>query len=299
MVAECGNISLAAEKLYISQPAVSKSVKKLEETSGVVLFSRNSRGVQLTSEGKLFYEHIKKAMAEIARGEDLLKKLLQYDKGKISVGVSTTLFKHFLVPKLKSFISKYPHLEINVVNRTTFESLTLMDEGKIDLCMISKPLELAHYNFLEQAEIQDIFVASKGYLASLGNGETLNRGKFIFMEKGNITREYVERSLAANHIAVNPEIVFGNMDFLIEFAKIGMGIAAVIKDFVIQELAEGSLVELTNLPTIPKRSVGIAYHKHLPLSLAASVFLEHIIHDGRSWGRLDLRTDDRDRSGSD
>ena len=277
VVAEYGNISVAAQKLYLSQPAISKSIKKLEETIGVTLFIRNSRGVRLTAEGKLFHEYVKKAMDEISKGEEILKRLMQHDKGKLSLGVSTTLFKHFLIPKLESFIKEHPNIEINVVNRTTFESLHLIDEGKIDLCMISKPMDLSGYNFLQQAEIQDIFVASKSYLETLEPSDILTHGKFIFLEKGNITREYVEKHLAEYHITINPEIVFGTMDFLIEFAKIGMGIAAVIKDFILHELETGSLVELTNLPALPKRSIGIAYHSHVPLSLAATAFLEHMI----------------------
>ncbi|MDR3270985.1 MAG: LysR family transcriptional regulator [Peptococcaceae bacterium] len=277
-VAECSSISVAAEKLYLTQPAVSQAVKRLEDSVGSPLFSRNSRGVKLTAEGRIFFEHIQQAMKEISRGEEMLRKLQQHDHGAVSLGVSSTLFKHILIPRLRSFIREYPHLEINVVNRTSAESLSLIDEGKIDLCIISKPLDIENYHFNELAEIQDIFVSSPAYLEALGQQDPLTCGRFIFMEKGNVTREYVEKHLTERQISIKPALAFSNMDFLIEFAKISMGIAAVIKDFVTQELTEGSLCELTHLPTIPKRSVCVAYHKRLPLSLAAQAFLEHLLH---------------------
>jgi DNA-binding transcriptional LysR family regulator len=76
---------------------------------------------------------------------------------------------------------------------------------------------------------------------------------------------------------ITPEIVFGSMEFLIEFAKIGMGIASVIKDFVKPELIEGTLIELSTLPILPKRSIGIAYNKNVQLSIAASTFLDTML----------------------
>ena len=276
-VANYSNISIAAQGLHITQPAVSRSIKKLEDHMGIRLFARSSRGVKLTYEGKLFYDYVEKAMFELSKGEELLKKLLQREKGKIALSVSTTLFKHFLIPKLQSFIKEYPAIEVNVASKTTFESLKLLDDEKIDLCIISRPYDCSKYNFIELSEIQDIFVASPNYIRTLGEKDILLLGTFMFMEAGNISREYMERNLKEQGVTIIPEIVLGSMEFLIEFAKIGMGIASVIKDFVSQELLEGTLIELSALPVIPKRSIGIAYNKNMHLSMAASTFLETML----------------------
>lgn len=276
-VANYSNISIAAHNLHITQPAVSRSVKKLEDHMGIKLFARSSRGVKLTYEGKLFYDYVEKAMFELTKGEELVKKLLQREKGKIALSVSTTLFKHFLIPKLESFIKEYPDIEVNVDSKTTFESLKLLDDEKIDLCIISRPFDCSKYNFIELAEIQDIFVASPNYIRTLGEGDILSSGTFMFLEDGNISREYVERYLKEQGLTIIPEIVLGSMEFLIEFAKIGMGIASVIKDFVNQELLEGTLIELSALPGTPTRSIGIAYNKNMHLSMAASTFLDTML----------------------
>ena len=276
-VANYSNISIAAQNLHITQPAVSRSIKKLEDHMGIRLFARSSRGVKLTYEGKLFYDYVEKAMFELSKGEELLKKLLQREKGKITLSVSTTLFKHFLIPKLESFIKEYPDIEVNVANKTTFESLKLLDDEKIDLCIISRPFDCSKYTFIELAEIQDIFIASPNYIHTLGEEDILSSGTFMFLEDGNITREYVEKYLKEQGLTIIPEIVLGSMEFLIDFAKIGMGIASVIKDFVSQELLEGTLIELSTPPVIPKRSIGIAYNKNMHLSMAASTFLETML----------------------
>ena len=91
--AKAGNISLAAKQLYISQPAVSKSIAKLEELLDTTLFYRNSRGVKLTPEGTVLMEELTHAFSAIARGEEALRKIHGLGIGQITIGVSTTLCK--------------------------------------------------------------------------------------------------------------------------------------------------------------------------------------------------------------
>ncbi len=90
-VANTGNISKAAKELYISQPAISKSIQKLEEGVGCKLFSRSSRGVVLTDEGQLLYGHVKEAFETLTLGEDKLKRSIDLGVGHLQIGVSSTL----------------------------------------------------------------------------------------------------------------------------------------------------------------------------------------------------------------
>ena len=113
-VARCGNISRAAKELYISQPAISKAISKLEESLGIKLFSRNSRGVQLTREGTILFQHVNTAFDSIGRGERELKRIHDFHIGNLKIGVSNTLCKYVLLPYLKGFIGKYPHVNIAI-----------------------------------------------------------------------------------------------------------------------------------------------------------------------------------------
>lgn len=281
IVASCGNISAASERLFISQPAVSKSIKRLEAITGITLFSRNSRGVKLTEEGKVFYQYIEKALNEIAIGEGVLHRLKKREQGSVKIAVSTTLCKHYLIPRLSNFIKEYPDIEIKISNNSSSENLKLVEKGEVDLCISSEPLEKGDfYNFIKLSEIQDIFVASKEYFDKIDikdNRDIFAAGTLMLLEPGNIARKYTERYFASNNISVKPEIEISNMDLLVEFAKIGMGVTVVIKDFIRKELQEGSLVEIPMNPAIPKRNVGVIYHKDIPLPLAAETFLEYLL----------------------
>lgn len=279
-VAKCGNISVAANNLFISQPAVSKSIKKLESITGISLFSRNSRGVKLTKEGIVFYEYIERALNEIYLGENVLDKLKKKEQGSIKLGVSTTICKHFVVPKLKNFIREYPNIELKIINKTSFETLKQVEKGELDICFVSEPPEGDFFNFIKLSEIHDIFVAKKEYFESLNItnlDEIFIKGTIMLLEGDNLTRKHVDKYLNSNNIDIQPEIEISNLDLLVEFAKIGLGITVAIKEFIKEELQKGSLIEIPITPTIPKRNIGVIYHKNMPLSIAAQTFLQYFL----------------------
>lgn len=279
-VAKFGNISLAADSLFISQPAVSKSIKKLENITEVSLFSRNSRGVRLTTEGEVFYKYIERALNEISLGENVLDKLKNKERGSIKIGVSTSICKHFVVPKLKDFIKEYPDIEIKFINKTSFETIKLVEKREVDICFVSEPSEGEFCNFIKLSEIQDIFVSGKEYYQSLNISnieEIFLKGTFMLLEKDNITRKHVDSYLTSQNIKVQPDIEISNLDLLVEFAKIGLGITVAIREFIEEELKEGSLIALPITPAIPKRNIGVIYHKNMPLSIAAKTFLDYFL----------------------
>ena len=165
-VANAGNISKAAKELYISQPAISKSIQKLEENLGCKLFSRSSRGVVLTDEGQLLYGHVKEAFETLTLGEDKLKRSIDLGVGHLQIGVSSTLCKFVLLPYLKEFIRQNPHISISINCQSTNETLDLLDENKIDIGLIGKPDNLKNINFYYLDNIEDIFVANPDYLST-------------------------------------------------------------------------------------------------------------------------------------
>jgi len=275
-VAYYKNISRAAEALFISQPAVSKSIKNLESAVHVKLFSRSSKGVTLTTEGKFFYEYIEKALTLIADGENALIELKDKKQGIITIGVSTTLCKHFVLPHLKPFMDQYPNIQLKIINKTTLDTLKQIDQGVINLGIVSRPFNLHSYTFIKIADIQDIFVAEQEYLKTINMiepNDIFSKGVFMLLEGDNITRQYINKFFIENNIFIKPEIEINTMEFLIEFAKIGLGITVAIKSFIKAELNNGCLIEIPVSPPIPSRSIGIIYDKNKPLSIAAQTFL--------------------------
>mgnify|MGYP000535497879 FL=1 len=263
-VANTGNISKAAKELYISQPAISKSIQKLEESVGCKLFSRSSRGVVLTDEGKLLYEHVSEAFETLTMGEEKLKRSIELGVGHLKIGVSSTLCKYLLLPYLKEFIRQNPHISISISCQSTNDTLKLLEDNKIDIGLIGKPenLKNIHFDFLE--EIEDIFVAAKDYLRNLKargiqKDHILLSSTLMLLDKNNMTRQYIDDYLQENQIIIKDSIDISDMDLLIDFARIGVGVACVIKNFVREDLENGTLVEIPLGFPIHKREVGFAY----------------------------------------
>ena len=263
-VANTGNISKAAKELYISQPAISKSIQKLEESVGCKLFSRSSRGVVLTDEGKLLYEHVSEAFETLTLGQEKLKRSIELGVGHLKIGVSSTLCKYLLLPYLKEFIRQNPHISISISCQSTNDTLKLLEDNKIDIGLIGKPenLKNIHFDFLE--EIEDIFVAAKDYLRNLKargiqKDHILQSSTLMLLDKNNMTRQYIDDYLQENQIIIKDSIDISDMDLLIDFARIGVGVACVIKNFVREDLENGTLIEIPLGFPIHKREVGFAY----------------------------------------
>lgn len=277
-VARTKNISKAAKELYISQPAISKSIQKLEESMNCELFRRSSRGVILTEEGELLYSHVKVAFETLALGEDKLRNSIELGVGHLKIGVSSTLCKYMLLPYLKEFIKKYPHINISITCQSTNETLRLLEENKIDVGLIGKPDNLKNIDFYFLAEIKDIFVATKDYLRNLKargvkESQILQNSTIMLLDKNNMTRQYIDDYLQENQIIVQDSIDISSMDLLIEFAKISVGVACVIKEFVTKELKSGELVEIPLGFPIHTREVGFAYKKSMKPSKSLELFV--------------------------
>ena len=269
-VAEAGNLSKAAKELFISQPAISKAVSKLEQSLSVKLFTRNSRGVKLTEEGALLYEYTCSAFEALRQGEESIRKIHTLGMGSIKIGVSTTLCKHLLLPYVQRFIEVHPHIKVNIECRSTADTLALLEEGKLDIGLIGKQSRSRSIDFFPLKAVQDTFVASPAYLAGLSEREPgiadkaetlLQKANLMMLDEKNITRTHLDDYLSKNDLHPSQTLEVSNMDLLIEFSKIGLGIGCVIRDFVTKDLEDGSLIELTLPRSLTKRTVGFAYNK--------------------------------------
>lgn len=279
--AELGSISKAADALFISQPAISKSIKKLEQTLQVSLFKRTSKGVQLTEDGILLYEHVKHAFQELELGEKQLKRNQELGAGHLTIGVSSTLCKYILLPCLQKFITEFPHMKISMKCQSTYQTLGLLLENKIDIGLIGRPEQLHSIDFYSIGEIKDTFVSTKSYLDNLRvreGKEEINpflSGTLMLLDNENITRQYINGYLNHLEIASSHLIEVTSIDLLIEFAKTGLGIACVIREFVQKELDSKELIELPFPQPIKKREIGFAFPKNSPPTYAMNFFIEH------------------------
>lgn len=268
-VADCGNISRAASQLYISQPAISKSIQKLEEQLEVKLFIRSSKGVVLTPEGQMLYETVQEAFASLDSGIERLRQRVSMGMGSLRIGVSSTLCRHTLLPYLTEFTRREPNISLSITTTSSRETLELIEAHKVDVGLVGKPERMDDVTFEPETTIQDCFVASPDYLKRLGQGrgkedQILSHATLMMLNAENMTRLYIDDFLHRNHIRIRETLDISDMDLLISFARLGIGAAAVIKNFIKEDLANKTIVEIP-LPkgkAIPPREIGFAYKKN-------------------------------------
>lgn len=269
-VANNGNITKASEELNITQPAISKSIKKLEDQLGGQLFVRTKRGVVLTQEGKEFYKYIKNAMEYIANGESKFTELINLESGCIRIGVSTTLTKEFLLPYLKTFHKLYPKIDIQISTYLTADLIPKLRNGLIDIVI----LNVTDNNYGDDIEITkcrkitDCFVVSDAF-KKLTNKKIslkeLNKYPLILQSKGSNTREFLDNFTKSHNVTLNPNIELASYSLVVEFTKIGLGIGYVTEDYIKNDLKNNELTILDLEEKIPSRYIGIATSSnHLP-----------------------------------
>lgn len=276
-VAKCGSLTLAAAELSISQPAVSQSLKQLEDILGTKLFVRVARGIRLTPEGEALFPYVKIACEQLEAGERKLLQMLDLEYGELRIGASDMTLQFYLLPFLEKYHEKYPHIKVSVTNAPTPETLRLLKERKIDFGVVSTPfLHNKEWNCFEVKEIEDCFVAGQRFLEykdKIVGLKELEKLPIISLEKNTSTRSYVDDYLKENNVEINPEFELATSDMIVQFAARNLGVGSVMKDFAREYLKTGKLFELQFDKTIPKRQICIVAEDAVSVSKAAQKLL--------------------------
>ena len=274
-VAEVGNITAAAQALYISQSAVSQSIKQLENDLQTRLFSRNSRGVTLTAEGRMLYEYVRSAMGLLETGEAKLSQTRELQMGQLIIGASDTVTSQFLLPYLDSFHREHPAIHIQIISGRSHKVLGLLRSGKVDIAFASTPTDLTSLETYPCFPTHSIFVAGAGYPCDFDHVyslEEMSAFPLILLERKASSRLYLERFFLQNGLKLNPEIELGARSLLVDLAAIGFGVAGVTEEFVTRDLESGRLRQLKTSFQIPPRSVDMCMLRDVPQTAAAEHF---------------------------
>jgi LysR family transcriptional regulator, cyn operon transcriptional activator len=271
-VAQEGSISRAAEKFFITQPAVSRSILQLEEKTGCTLFFRTPRGVHLTKEGEVLYKYVEQAIGFLQLGEKMLSQLKNLESGGLSIGVGDSICKHYLLPFLKMYNREYPGIRFHITNQKTYEIIDQLKSGRIDLGIINLPVEDDQLRITRVMEINDCFIVGDKYKFLAEQPRTLAElaeYPLMLIEKGSNSRQYIENFLLMNGLNPEPDFELGNFELLAEFASINLGIACVIREFFHEEMQRNEVYEIPLLETIPARGIAVVSLKVVPLSAPA------------------------------
>ena len=276
-VASTLSFSEASKQLFISQSAVSQSIKTLERKLDQTLFIRSTKHVQLTPEGEILLRHIEPAMHFIRRGEAQLLDAAATG-GQIRIGASDTICRYFLVPYLERFHRDFPSAHIKVINQTSIKCVELLETGQVYLIVTNYPNQyLSNVSSIKKIRtFKDVFIANKSFEQLKGQKlsyEQLSKYPILMLDKRSTTSEFLHRLFQQHHLDLVPEIELTSNDLLIDLARIGLGIAF-IPDFCIQEPNDDLFIVETE-EELPTRELVIAHNEQIPLTKASEEFLNY------------------------
>ena len=277
-VAETGNISVAAKNLYISQSAVSQSVKQLETALQARLFARSPRGVSLTSEGQMLYQYVRSALGLLATGEDKLSQAQQLLLGTLVIGASDTVTSQFLVPYLDDFHRLHPGIRLKIVSGRSAKVLSMLKSGAVDIAFASSPADPAVESWPCFAT-HSAFVAGSGYDCDFDHVYTRREiadFPLILLERKASSRVFLEQEFLKHGVTLSPEIELSSRSLLVSLAHIGLGVAGVTLEFVQKALESGDIRALKTDFTIPARSVDMCTLRDVTPTAAAAAFMEMV-----------------------
>ncbi len=277
MVAKHKSFSKAAQELFLSQPAVSQSIRQLEEQLGAQLFFRSTKKVELTAQGQLLYEYASSALGLLESAEHQLSGLQTLRVGQLRLGAGDNTARHLLLPCLERFHQLYPQVHISIYNRTSSGSLELLRAGRIDAAFVNLPIDDDRITVHWECPIQDIFVAGQKFSALKGkrlSAKELAAQPLILLEQKANSRVYVQRFFLRKGVELNPEIELASYELMGELARINLGISCMVRQFCRRELSEGKIFEVQLADPIPPRSIGMVSLKGVSLPPSVSRFLE-------------------------
>lgn len=276
-VASSLSFSEASKKLYISQSAVSQSIKTLEKKIGHALFIRSTKRVQLTPSGSLLLKHIEPAMNLIARGESQLLDSGTLGLGQLHIGASDTICRYFLVPYLKEFHKKFPNVPIKVTNATSIKCVELLDQRKVDLIITNSPNTYLNHDYVQKTvgTFRDVFIANPQNFDLVDKEisfEELNQYPIMMLDRQSTTSEFLHKFFIQHQLELIPDIELSSNDLLIDLARIGLGIAFV-PDFVLSKDSNDLFIVKTK-EQMPSRQLVAAANTIFPISASTEEFLK-------------------------
>ena len=276
-VAATLSFSEASKQLYISQSAVSQSIKVLEKKLNQTLFIRSTKKVQLTPEGEILLKHIEPAINLIQKGENQLLEANSLNGGQLRIGASDTICRYYLVPYLNEFHKAYPNVHIKVTNQTSIECARLLENGQVDFIITNYPNSglLSSQSIRVINEFSDVFVANQEYFPLKGQTVDLQRLQtypILMLDRKSTTSEFLHQMFQKEQLDLVPEIELSSNDLLIDLARIGLGIAFV-PDFCIPE-NDRDLFQVKLSETLPTRQMVVAWNENIPVSQASRHFMD-------------------------
>lgn len=277
VVAKNKHMTRASEELFISQPAISQAIKKLESQLGGTLFLRSNKGMELTEEGKMLYSYIKDAIELINNAEADFTSFKDLDKGEIKIGISTTLTKLVLMDTIKNFHNDYPNIDIKITNELTSNLIEDLKRGKLDFVIYNEgDINETGVDTKIISKLKEGFIYNPTYYKDeISSFKDLNKYPLILQKSESNSRRKLDSYLLDNKVILKPKMEVVSQDLVLEFTNVGLGIGYTLIDLAKRNYHD--LKELSINKKLPSINVLLATNKGINLTFAASKFLEYLL----------------------
>lgn len=278
-VAKCGSLSRAAEELYVSQPAVSQSIKQLERLLDTPLFNRLHHGMELSAQGgKIIFDDVEHEVKLLDEVEEKLSALKQNATGTLRVGASETIFQYVLSEKIVEYNRLFPHVKIELISDVSPKIIALMKSDACDIGFLNLPISADEGIEIMRSVrlLNDIFIAGKRFEFLRGEQlsvKELTKYPLLLMEEKTVSREAVDHFGISHGVYFKPAVEVNSWGFMKRLVADGMGIGCIPKEYALNRLADGSLFEVNVSPSLPSRSVGMALPKNVNMTFALQSFI--------------------------
>lgn len=277
-VYECKSILLASKKLYVSQPAVTSSIKKLESFLGGKLFIRTPKGVIPTTEGEQFNKSSYTAIQLIENGINKFSTYTSLEEGRINIGSSSTIIRKLLLPFFEEFNKKHPKIYIDITDANSEKLQRLLKAGTIDLAIMNLPISnQSAYKIVNVTTTQDCFIAPADFPKDFLSKEELKNYPLILQKRPSNNRDYFEEICGANGINYDANIEMSSFGLITDFVSKNMGLAFTVKDFVLDDIQKGQIKILKTDLKIEPRKVGVLTLSSSVNSFVCDTFVKELV----------------------
>lgn len=279
MVAKNKSLSKTAEKLFVSQPAISQSIKQLEKLLDTPLFVRKNHGMELSAQGgKIIYDDVEKAVNLLDNIEKKLCVLKQKAVGKLRIGASETIFQYFLAEKIVEYNKMFPEIKIELISDVSPKIIELMKNDLCDIGFLNLPVQTDEDIVIKKSiySLNDIFIAGKNFNELKGktlNITDLQNYPLLLMEEKTVSREAINNFAKNNGVTLKPKVEINSWDFMKKLVENGMGIGCIPKEYAKNELNDGVLFEVNVYPAMQTRSVGLTLPAKANMTFALQSFI--------------------------
>ncbi|MFH1116838.1 MAG: LysR family transcriptional regulator [Pseudomonadota bacterium] len=285
-----GSFTLAAEKLFITQPAVSMQVKALEACYGVQLFVRRKKELQLTDVGDDLFQIAKRIFGMVREAENLLELAGEPKTEVLKIGSTKTLVRYVLAKYISTFQKSYPLVQIQIDDGSSREMVQSVLRNENDLAIVGRVTYDDSLQVIPFFEDELVLMAAPSHplcKKAVVSIEDLKGESLILREKGSGTRELVERVLEKTSIVSSAIIESGNADFIKELVRIGDGITLLAEMGADEHVNRGDLRILPLKEGSFRLKIDIVYSKDRELSAIDEAFLKVLLEDHREMETLE------------